>query len=232
VSVGAGFSTLGVDMQLATNLSRHLNLRGTGHMFNYSTSFTDNGIPASASLNLDSGAATIDYYPFRLGFRLSGGMLFVNQNNVSASAQLRPGDSFTINNQTYYSANTNAATGATPLVGTGNIVLNATKPGALVSTGWGNQVQRRGHLSFPFELGVAFVGTPRVSAAFRGWACTDPMQTQCANVNDPNNPVAVQFQNDLMTQIAKWNSDLNGLSSYPIVSLGITWTFHLREAGQ
>ena len=47
-----------------------------------------------------------------------------------------------------------------PVTGTGKVDFNRATP--TVSLGWGNLVRREGkHFSVPFELGVAFEGTPK-----------------------------------------------------------------------
>lgn len=229
MSFGVGISPLGIGLQASTNLNSHLNVRAIGNVFKYSTSFTVNNIPASADLNLASAGGVLDYYPFHSGFRLSGGVLFVNQNQISATSSIAAGDSLTLNGQTYYSANANSVTGATPLNGTGNLSLNQMKPGLLLTTGWGNHVKHSGHLSFPVEIGVAFVGTPKVTMNLGGWACTDASQTYCTNIADPTNPIAIQFQSNLNTQINKWNSDISALESYPVVSFGVAYSFQVRR---
>jgi len=223
MAIGGGMSPLGVGMEVSTNVNEHLNVRGIGNILKYSTSFTVSGVPSTANLNLGSGGALLDYYPFHAGFRLSGGLLFVNQNQLSASAAIKGGDSFTLNDQTYYSSNAN------PLNGSGHLALNSTRPSAMVTTGWGNHVKHSGHWTVPFEIGVAFVGAPQVNMSLTGVACTDASQTQCADVNDANNPLAVQFQSNLNAQIAKWNSDLNALKVYPVISTGIAYSFNIRK---
>jgi hypothetical protein len=228
MSFGAGLSTLGIALQASTDINAHLNVRGVGNAFTYSTSFNTSGIPISANLNMGTGGVMLDYYPFHVGFRLSGGALFVNQNKASATADIPAGNSFTLNHQTYYSANANAATGTSPLTGTGTLALNTTKPGGILTTGWGNHVKRSGHLAFPVEIGAAFVGAPKVNMALSGWACTDQAQTMCTDIASTSNPIAVQFQNDLNSQISKWNSNLNVLTAYPILSFGVSYSFQTR----
>ncbi len=223
MSVGAGVSPLGIGLQVSTDVNSHLNIRGIGNIFGYSTNFTTNGIPVTASLTLGSGGVMADLYPFHAGFRLSGGLLFVNQNGASATASIPGGNNFTLDNQTYYSSNAN------PLNGTGSLALNSTKPGGLVTIGWGNHVKRSGHITIPFEIGAAFVGSPKVSLALSGTACIDPAQTICTDIASPTNPIAQQFQSNLSAQIAKWNSDLNVLSAYPVVSIGIAYSWQTRS---
>ncbi len=228
VSLGVGISPLGIGMQISTNLNQHFNLRGTGNIFNYSTDFTTNGINANAKLSLASAGAAVDIYPFHTGFRLSPGVLFLNHNQLTATAAVAAGTSFTLNNQTYYSANTNAATGATPVNGAGTLNLNTTKPAFTITTGWGNTIQRKGHWSFPVEVGVALIGKPSLNVNLGGWACYDQAQTICTDISSKTNPIAIQIQNNLTTQVAKWTSDLEPLKTYPIVSFGVAYSFRIR----
>jgi hypothetical protein len=227
-ALGAGISPLGIGMEAVTDINQHFNVRLTGNIFKYSTSFTANGIPADASLNLASMGAALDVYPFHTGFRLSPGLLLVNNNQITATANIPSGQSITLNGTDYYSANANSVTGATPLNGNGYLNLNTTKPAFTITTGWGNHIQRNGHWSVPFEIGAAFIGKPAVNMNLAGWACADQAQTQCTNINDPNSSLAQQVQANLQTQIAKWNKDLDPLKVYPILSVGVAYSFKVR----
>jgi hypothetical protein len=229
ISVGGGVSLLGINMQLSTNLNHHLNLRAIGNVFKYSNSFTISGVPTSANLNLGSAGGMVDYYPFHVGFRVSGGLLSMNHNEVNATADIPGGDSITLNGQHYYSANANPFTGATPLHGGGHADLHPRSPTFILTTGWGNHVGRRGHWSVPIEMGAAFVGTPQITAAISGWACADASQQSCSNVADPKNSTAVEFQDNLNAQVSKWNSDIGWLKSYPIFSAGLAYNFNIRR---
>jgi hypothetical protein len=203
-------------------------LRATGNFFNYSTSFNESGISASAKLSLASMGVALDYYPLHLPIRISPGLLLYNGNQLTATAGVPGGDSFTLNDTNFYSANNNTATGATPLNGNGTLALNTTKPAFTITTGWGNQIPRKGHLSFPFEIGIAVVGDPKVNVSFGGWVCQDQAQKECASLNSTTDPIAVSFQNNLTAQVAKWNSDLKPLTTYPIISAGVAYSFHVR----
>lgn len=227
VALGVGLSPLGVGLQLTTNINNYLNLRGQGNIFNYSTNFTTNGFVSSASLNLDSFGAALDLYPFQKallfkGFRVSPGLLLYNGNQLTASSNVPGGTSFTLNDQNYYSQNAN------PLTASGSLSLHTTQPAFTITTGFGNQIPRKGHhLSFPFEIGIAASGAPALNVNLAGSACYDQAQTQCAPVTG-NNPLATQVQSNLAAQVTKWNSDLNPLKVYPIISIGAAYAFHLR----
>jgi hypothetical protein len=217
-------------MQVATNVNSHFNLRGTGNLFNYSTTFTTSGITAAAKLNLASAGASLDVYPFRSGFRISPGVLFHNQNQVTATASVPAGTSFTLNDQTFYSANTNAVTGAVPVNGNAVLGLNTHETAFSITTGWGNMIRRSGrHWSFPFEIGVAFIGAPTLKVNLGGWVCYDQAQTECADIASTTDPIAIAVQSNLTAQVAKWTKDLNLLKTYPIVSGGIAYSFGGRR---
>jgi hypothetical protein len=225
-----GVSPLGVQLQTATNLNSHFNLRGTGSFFNYSTNFTVSGITATAKLSLASAGASLDIYPFRSGFRISPGALFHNQNQVTAAATVPGGTSFTLNGQTFYSANADAATGATPVNGSAALGLNSHKTAFTMTTGWGNMIPRKGgHFSFPFEVGVALIGAPTLNVNLGGWVCLDQAQTNCSSFSSTANPIGISAQSALQTQEAKWVKDLNPLKTYPIVSGGIAYSFGGRR---
>lgn len=227
-AIGGGVSPLGIQLETVTNISSHFNVRGTGNFFNYSTNFTTSGVNATAKLNLASARASLDVYPFRSGFHISPGILIDNQNQVTANTDVAAGTSFTLNGQTYYSANTNAATGATPIIGSGILGLNTNKAAFTATAGWGNMARGHGHWSVPVEAGVAFIGAPTVKVNLSGWACEDQAQTECSSISDPANPIAIAIQSNLTTQVAKWTSDLNVLKTYPIVSVGLAYSFHVR----
>ena len=227
MAVGTGFSPLGVQISLTTNLHKHLNLRTSGNIFGYSTSFTTNGISADASLNLKSVGTALDVYPFHNGFRVSPGLLIYSGNDVTANAGVPGGTSFTLNDQTYYSANANPATGATPVSGSGAMNLHTTNPAFTITAGWGNTLPRKGHWSFPFEVGVAFIGAPSVKANLNGWACDDQAMTLCTDVNSKTDPIALDIQSNLQTQVDKWAHDVEWLKTYPIASFGVAYSFAL-----
>ena len=87
IAVGGGMSLMGLNMQVAVNANRFMNLRATGNYFNYSINNIDeNGFNITGKLNFATAGASVDIYPFpNHGFRLSPGALFYNQNNVAAN---------------------------------------------------------------------------------------------------------------------------------------------------
>jgi hypothetical protein len=231
VALGGSITTMGPGIQITTNLADHFNLRASGNVFRYSTTFNTSGFNANAKMSMTNASLAADIYPFRRGFRVSPGLMLLNNNRVAASGVAAGGTSIDFNDTTYYSATANAVTGATPLSVSGGLGLNTTRPAFTITTGWGNTIPRNGHLSFPFEVGVALVGAPSVNVGLSGWACQDQAQTQCGNVQDPSNSTAQEIQTSLTAQITKWKSDLDPLKTYPIFSFGVAYSFPLRGGG-
>jgi hypothetical protein len=229
LAVGPSFSPLGIGVDLTTNLNRRLNLRASGSMFDQPIHFTTNGFHADAQIKLASSRASLDIYPFRNGFRVSPGLIVYNQNRITGTESIAGGSSFTLNGDTFFSANTNAATGAVPVNGSALLNMHATRPAFTITAGWGNPLARNGHWSFPLEAGIALAGAPVVNVKLAGWACLDQAETQCANISNLNNPIAVQIQNDLQAEIGKWSKDLDPLKTFPIVKGGVTYSFNLRR---
>lgn len=236
IAFGGGISLMGVNMQASTNLNRYLNLRGTGNYFNYTASnistngfdnISTNGFDLNGKVNFATAGAALDIFPFpKHGFRVSPGVLFYNQNGITATATPQPGKSFSLNGYDYYpDALTQAAD---PFQVNVNLGLNTHKQAFTLTTGWGNVIPRHrqnqlsSHLTFPFELGVAFTGTPTLNMTLQGWAC-DGNGANCVNM-----ATDTTAQSNLNDQLVKWQSDLDPWKVYPIFSFGVSYSFNLR----
>ena len=220
---GGGVSPLGINLETATNLNRHSNLRFSGNFFNYAANnLSTNGFTVNAKANLQSVGTSLDIYPFaNHGFRLSPGVLLHNANGFNGTFTAQAGTSFDLNGYTYYSSSQN------PVKGTGLVGLHSQNPAFTMTTGWGNMIPHSGkHLSFPFEIGAAFVGAPTVNLALTSGQVCDAHGLNCVNVTtDPN------VQANLQAQVAKYKADLEPLKTYPIVSFGVAYSFGRGNGG-
>lgn len=220
LAFSGGISAEGVNLQAATNVNRYLNLRAIGNVFNYTVSNVDvSGFTVNGKLNLATMATSLDYYPFpNHGLRLSPGVQFYNQNSVTANVQVAGGTKLTLNDVNYYASTAN------PITGTGSVGLNTQNPAFTGTIGWGNMIPRKGeHWSFPFEIGVAVVGSPNVNVALTSGLACNAQGQNCVNVaTDPT------VNANLQAQIAKYKSDLDPLKVYPIFSFGVSYSFKIR----
>ncbi len=219
LALGAGISVEGVNLEATTIVSRYFNVRATGDVFRYTdNNISSNGFNAAAKLNLASARASLDIYPFpKHGLRFSPGVMFYNQNALSGTVTVAGGQSFTLDGTSFTSSSSN------PVTGTVNLGLNTQKPAFTITTGWGNQISRKGgHLSFPVEVGIALIGSPGVNLALvSGQVCDS--EGDCQNV-----ATDAQVQSALQAQIGKYNHDLDPLKTFPILSFGVAYNFKIR----
>jgi len=220
-AIGGGVGIMGVNLQAATNLNRFMNLRAVGNVLNYDVNnISTNGFNVDAKLNMATAGASVDIFPFpKHGLRVSPGVLFYNQNAASATFTVQDGTSFSLDDNTYFSSKAN------PVQGIGTFGLHKQSPAFTITTGWGNMIPRKGgHISFPFELGVAFIGAPAVNVALTQGQVCNAQGLFCVDV-----ATDATVQTDLQTQVDKYKSDLDPLKTFPIVSFGVAYNFHLRE---
>jgi hypothetical protein len=205
----------GIGFDVATNVARKFNIRAGADFFSYGTSFQEQGADVTADLRLRSGHASLDWFPFGNGFRLSPLVSFGNNNRVIATALVPSGSTITLNGQDYISSMTD------PLHGAGSVDFRKVSPG--FSLGFGNIIPRnKSHFSIPVEAGFYYVGQPGLKVNFTGSACdpSEPPSIGCEQVNsDPG------FQHDLAAFIARNNNNLSYASFFPIFSVGLGYRF-------
>jgi len=220
LALGGGVGVMGVNLQAATNVNRYLNLRATGNYLNYTVNdISTNGFNVDAKMNFATAGASLDFYPFPThGLRFSPGVLFHNTNEANATFTVQGGTSFTLNDYDYYASSTN------PVKGFGTFGVHKQNPAFTITTGWGNMISRKGgHLSFPFELGVALVGAPAINVALNSGQVCDAQGLNCVDV-----ATDADVQTNLQAQVAKYKSDLDPLKTFPIVSFGVAYNFRIR----
>lgn len=223
IGIAGGISVIGINLQAAVNVNRHMNVRGVGNIFNYNANnLTVSGFNVNGKLNLATAGASLDLFPWaNHGFRLSPGVLFHNENGMSATMVAAGGTSFTLNEYTYYSSASN------PVQGTASLGLHKQNPAPMATIGWGNLIPRRGgHWSFPFEIGAAYTGEPAIAMALTGGqVCANPQGTvNCQNVVGNSD-----IDTNLQAQIAKYRKDVKPYPFTPIISFGVGYNFSIRK---
>ena len=140
-------------------LSRKFNLRAGSEFFTYSTTFIEQGAHVAANLRLQSAHASLDWFPFRNGFRVSPLLVFANNNRGRASAVVPPGGHHILKR-----ARLHQQCRRTPLRGAGSVDFRKISPG--LSLGFGNIVPRSGkRFTFPVEAGFYYAGQPGLKVA-------------------------------------------------------------------
>ena len=211
VAIGTKMGTLGYGGQVATPITRWLNLRGGADVFNFGYGLVNDGTNYDASLHLKSGAISADYYPFRRSsFHVSPGIL-IFKSTLTASMFVPGGNTFSENSTDYTSDPSD------PVKGTGNTIFQRSIMPAL-TFGFGNMITRREnrHWSVPFEIGAAYAGHYTVNFNLSGSACNT---YGCMSVNDPS------IQQNVALQQAKINEEAKRFQIYPILTSGVAYRF-------
>lgn len=192
VGIAARASTLGLGVELSYRLNRNLGGRLSGNYFQFSKDADVQNIAYHVTPRLESGTAIVDLYPLGGGFHLSGGLL-LNENQGRLVARLT--SNIQIGDQTY----TPQQVGS--LIGT----ISFRKTAPYLGLGFAG----RGRVSFLFDLGVGFTGTPRA-----GLVGQTNLTGQAKTEFDAN---VVKERDEVQAKI----NDQSLLKYHPVLSFGL-----------
>ena len=192
IAGGLKASTLGAGTEVTLALTSDLNLRTGVYVFSYGATTHKSGIPIAYDLKLRSLPVLLDWFPLDdgSGFRISSGVI-INNNKYTANAQ--PADSYDIGGVVYRADQVGKLNGG--------VTFGTFAP--YVGIGWGNPFTAESHLSFSFDLGIAFQGKPDVSMAATGSVAAEDLR---------------QEENDIKNEI-------DAFKYYPVISAGIAYSF-------
>jgi hypothetical protein len=190
--VGVKAGTTGIGADVGMNLAPTLDARIGYSYFSWKTHYKSD-VNYDAKLTLSNLNALLDFSPFPGAFRFSGGLI-ANGNKADLNST---GGTYTINGRTY----TNTDTSLNGSVKSGRSVA------PYFGIGYGN-VARAG-VNFYFDLGIMFMGAPKVSLST---SCRAP--TNCA-----------QFQNDVESERGRIQDDLKKYRYFPVANIGLTIGF-------
>jgi hypothetical protein len=214
IGIGVKGSLLGGGVEVAARVTHRTNVRAGFNILSYSRGFSKDGIAYNGQLSFKTVEAHYDIFPFAGNFHVSPGVLAYIGDPITANAAVPSGQSFTLGGTTYYSAQ------GAPVTGTGKIDFNRAAPMATI--GWGNLVPRRHnkHFSVPFEIGVAFQGSPKATLNFSGNVCDPPGNVNCR-------PAATDtgVQANVQSEQTKINNSMSFFKAYPIISVGFGYSF-------
>ncbi len=210
LAFGVSASTLGGSAQLATPLGNRFNLRVGGNFLQFQYPFTKDGVQYTPQIKLESGQGTLDWFPGNGEFHVSAGALYF-RNGFSGLAAVQPGQVYTLGGTKYINSIDD------PVSGTASLKYDR-KVAPMLLLGWGNLIPRTGrHLTFPIEVGIAYMGAPTSTLQLNGTSCTTD---GCFNnATDPSTLSNIkQEQNEI-------NNDLRYTKFYPVLSVGFGYRF-------
>lgn len=190
--VTAKVGTLGAGLELTKGFSPKLNGRLGFNTFSFDDSGTESGITYDIDLDLATVTALLDWHPTGGSFRASAGIVG-NGNELNMRA--RSASSYTIGDTSYTPAQ----------IGTlsGKVTFDDVVP--YLGIGWGNAVEDGQKVTFSFDLGVIFQGTPDVDLT---------TTSSVAGLAD-----------DLLAEERQLQQELDDFDAYPVISFGAAWNF-------
>lgn len=201
VSLGIDAGTLGIGPELQFGLTDSWNARVGYAAYNYNRDVTDTGVDYHGTLKLGNGFALLEWHPGGHTFKVSFGAV-ATSNKVDITGVPSSG-SYQIGNGNY-PASDFASVQGTVKVG------NSIAP--YLGVGFGNPVVEGSHLTFLFDLGVLYSGSPKASLSATCSASVSP--ATCA-----------QIQQDVAVEVGKLQDQSTQLKLWPVVNLGLAYRF-------
>lgn len=192
--------TLGIGVDLSSPFNDTFALRVNVNGISITQTERQDGTDFEGTLDLLTAGALIDYYPFENNFRVSSG-LYYNGNGFTGNAQPSLGSSVEIDGERY----TLGETGDIASLDS-EVSFKSTAP--YIGLGWGNNAHEKGW-GFTFDLGAMYHGSGTAELK--------------ANIN--NQTLANEIADAVATEEEKINADLEEFKFYPVLSLGVNYTF-------
>jgi hypothetical protein len=186
--------TLGYGLEYSLGISERMTARFGLNAYTYKYNADSGAVNYDFKLKLQSLSALADWYPFKEGFRASGG-LFYNNNKATLDATGATG--YTINGTSYSSAE----------VGTLQGTVSFNKLAPYIGVGWGNPVAKDKGWGVVFDIGALFQNQPKTSLVA---TCGTP--ATCSSLQ-----TAVAAEN------TKLKNDLSGFRIWPVLSIGASY---------
>jgi hypothetical protein len=149
-------------------------------------------------------SATLDWYVFNGGFRLSAGMVG-NGTKLDVTGKPNANGGYTINNNIYSSGDVASLNGQLKFG-------NSVSP--YVGLGWGKSVGTQQHLHFLVDLGAIYGGTPNVT-----------LTAVCGPGAPAGSALCTQLQSDVLVEKTKLQNDVTVVKWYPVLDLGLAYRF-------
>lgn len=207
-AVNLAVGTTGLIVEVDSVLTESLHIRGSLHKFNFDENIEADDIDYSGEISSTNLGAILDYHPFQSFFRLSAG-LFMTDLGIDLTA--KPSQSeLEIGDNTYLSG----ASG-NPLELTAEVDFAPVSP--YIGLGWGNSLGQG--LGFSFDIGVLMVGEAEVDFHASGTATE---QQSGLTIDVERN---AEFQENMQKEQVEVEKDLEDLAVYPVIMMGISYTF-------
>jgi len=203
ITVDGKISTLGLGVEAVFPMTQSVDARIGLNAFNFTLNKSSDASPGkiatnySGNFDLQSFQALADWHPWQSSFRVSGGLVY-NNNQFKMTATPVPGKNIIYINGNPYSLT--SAISANPSV---DASIDFRKIAPYLGIGWGRTPKNTG-LSFTSDIGILFQGTPNsnVTTNITGVTSTDITQAN-----------------------AQLQDSVKNYNIYPVISVGIGYSF-------
>ncbi len=197
INLALKVSTLGVGVDISTPISEIISTRFNMNGATYGVTESSDGIDFEGDFTLFTAGLLVDYYPFINNFRFSSGVYY-NGNGFTGSSKPSAGTTVDINGQEYTINELGSLDS--------EISFNTIAP--YLGLGWGNNTHEKGW-GVIFDLGVLYHGSGTANLTAVGASDT----------------IVNEIENDIVQEEKKINDDLEKVKFYPVVALGVNYTF-------
>jgi hypothetical protein len=212
--VGVKLGSLGIGGEAAVRVLHRANVRFGFSGLSFGYNFNRDQINYGAKLRMEGAQATFDYFLFG-GFHISPGALLYNGTQISGTASVASGNTFTLNGFPYQSSTTNPVTGS--------VAVTFRKAAPVLLFGFGNLVPRgRRHWSISSDFGVAFSGSPNAALNLTGQACPVGINSGPLCLDVATDPT---IHSNVIAEQTSVNDKVKFLKIYPVASIGFGWAF-------
>jgi hypothetical protein len=205
VDVHAG--SMGLGAGAALQISPNINMRVGLNRYDYDIDVDDeDGLRYDADFDLNNQYAMLDLYPSqRGGFRFSLGM-YLNDNEVNASATvLNDGDALI--------GNSDAAAGTSV-----NSKISFDSEAGYLGIGWGN-VFSKGVFSFGMDLGLVYQGSPQADLNV---TLSDSLSQTCEADSGAFGCIS---EDDIAAEEAELEDELSDYDAHPLIQMNFGFRF-------
>jgi hypothetical protein len=198
--VTVGTTGLGANVNIPVLPMLGVRVGYSGFVYHHDINQTD--VDYAGRLHFSEASGLLDWYVLSGSFHFTAG-IYGGNTRVDVTGRPR-GGTYTFNGTTYNAAQVGTLTGQLKFG-------NSVQP--YVGLGWGNPF-KGGPLTFSFDVGAIYGGTPSVS-----------LSAHCGVAAPPGTSACTQIQNSLAGERAQLASDVTAAKWYPALNLGLSYRF-------
>jgi hypothetical protein len=196
---GINVGTTGVGFEISIPLTRSINVRGGYNAAVFDIELEETDVTYDAEVDVTSGSLLVDWHPFQGKFRFTGGLHHFMTSEVQGSAVPGFGQTFIVNDIAY---------NASDLASLDLEVTSGNVDAPYFGIGWGNTASSD-RLSITVDVGALNIGAPQIGMT--------------ANCITPGLCAAIDAS--VAAEMLELQSDLEDYEWWPVVSVGIRFTF-------